>query len=207
MAEDNHFSLQAVRKRDLDTLKNIDNLSQESIEKSMLIAAEKGYFEIFKYLVEKADEEKTQWGDYQEISAKEGHLNIFVYLNENKAEYIYDDWHDFMEYAVIRGDLEMVKYLDHGIIDEYIVLAMNHRHHHIAKYALENGNVRFMDLDEYLMGSLEQGYFDLVEIIVEQLEDIDWNQIYEEFEGDYEENSNKVVRAYIKSKIESNVDK
>nr|QBK93958.1 MAG: ankyrin repeat protein [Pithovirus LCPAC406] len=200
MEEDSHFALQAVREKDLDTLKNIDDLSQELIEKSMFIAAEKGYSEIFKYLAEKADVEKTQWDDCQKISAKEGHLNVFAYLNEYKAEYIYDDWHDFIEYAVIRGDLKMVKYLDQGIMDEYIILAMNHEQHHIAKYALEHGNVRFMNWEECLIAALDQKYLDLAEIITKQFEDIDWNDIYAEL-GEY---CSDVVYDYVKDKIELN---
>ncbi len=195
-----NLALQAVRRRDLDSLRNINDLSQELIEQSLFIAAEKGYFEIFKYLAEKADEEETEWSDYQVNSAEKGYVNIFAYLNEHYKDYVYDDWNSFVEDAVIRGDFEMVKYLDQGNMDQYVILAMEHKQHRIAKYALEYGNVRFMDYEEYLREALEQGYLDLVEIIAEQLEDlkdIDWNQIYEEFEGDCSD----VVCAYIKNKI------
>ena len=103
-----------------------------------------------------------------------------------------------MEDAVIRGDLDMVKYLDQGKMDEQVILAMDHGHHDIAKYALENGNIRFMDWDEYLITALEQGYLDLADIVAERLEDVDWNDIYQGFEGDCSD----IVCAYIKNKIE-----
>ena len=47
------FDLQIVRDGDLDTFRNIDDLSQELIEKSMNIAVEEGYFDIFKYWQER----------------------------------------------------------------------------------------------------------------------------------------------------------
>ncbi len=196
------FILQAATKGDLTALKNINDLSQELIEQFMLISAEKGYFKIFKYLAEKADKERTEWTDYQEISAREGHVNIFAYLNEYKKDYVYDDWGSFMEDAIIRGDFEMVKFLDRGNMDEYVVLAIDHRRHDIAKYALEHGNIRFMDWEEPMVAALEQKYLDLAEIITGQFDDINWKDVYAEIEG----YCSDVVAAYIKNKIKLNVE-
>ena len=167
--------------RPLWSIETIEALISEGVEfesfKSRMLdkAAQKGYLDIVKYLVEQGA--NIHASDALCGSSYNGHFDIVKYLVEQGAN-IHASDDGALRWASESGCLDIVKYLVeqganiHAGYDYALRFASENGHLDIVKYLVEHGADIHAGNDYALQGASVHGYLDTVRYLVEHGADI-----------------------------------
>jgi len=110
----------------------------------LICAAENGYLEVVKYLVENGVDINTDDDEALRYAAEDGYIEVVKYLHKNGANISAND--DYaLKYAVGNGHFEVVRYLVenganiHAENDEALKWALLTDHREVIEYLIDNG--------------------------------------------------------------------
>jgi len=155
--------------------KNISNIDYRTKNKGLLIASDKGYLEIVKFLIQNGADINTDDGGALRFSSYYGHFPIVKYLIKNGANMRIEA----LTEASVKGYLEIVKFLVENTKDINYDLALRFAskssHLDIVKFLVENGaNVNAED-DYSLRIASKNGHTEVVKFLVENKANIHAN--------------------------------
>ena len=162
-------------------LLKIDNLGIVDIhaddDYALRWAAEKGHFEIVKFLVENGANIHADGDSALCLAAEEGHFKIVKFLIKNGA-----DIHAIGDYALCvaaeNGHFKVVKFLlenganIHARDDHALCWAAEKGHFKIVKFLVENGADIHARDDCALRWAAQNGHFEIVKFLVENGADV-----------------------------------